>query len=72
MTELPVEIDAGIARSLLLRAIRTRAATGDLIALGDISSALEDLDQVVAAGDWYGMVRRAFWLAARASERRDA
>jgi hypothetical protein len=67
MTDLLHQADhAGIARAAMLRAIRERAAKGDLIALGDISQALEDLDRVVAEGDWFGMVRRAFWLAARA------
>jgi hypothetical protein len=61
---------AGIARAVMLRAIRARAAEGDLIALGDICSALEDLDRVVAEGDWFGLIRRAFWLAARSSDDR--
>lgn len=63
---IPNEIDEGTARSLLLRAIRTRAAAGDLIALGDISQALEDLDRVVAEGDWIEFVRKAVWLVERA------
>jgi hypothetical protein len=63
---IPNEIDAGMARSLLLRAIKTRAATGDLIALGDISQALEDLDRVFAEGVWIELVRKAIWLLERA------
>lgn len=69
---LPLTSHAGIARALMLHAIRARAATGDLIALGDISEALEDLDQVVAEGDYFALIRRAFWLLERTSERSDA
>ena len=63
---IPNKIDESMARSLLLRAIKTRADTGDLIALGDISQALEDLDRVVAEGAWIDFVRKAIWLLERA------
>lgn len=63
---IPNKIDESMARSLLLRAIKTRADTGDLIALGDISQALEDLDRVVAEGVWIEFVRKAIWLLERA------
>jgi hypothetical protein len=63
---IPNKIDESMARSLLLRAIKTRADTGDLIALGDISQALEDLDRMVADGVWIDFVRKAIWLLERA------
>ena len=67
MADLLHEADhTGIARVVMLKAIRARAAKADLDALGDICEALGDLDEIVAEGDWFGMVRRGFWLAARA------
>jgi hypothetical protein len=59
----------GIGRATLLEAIKVRAATGDDGALADIQAALEDLDRIVAMGDWFGLVRTAFWLVERAEGR---
>ena len=58
----------GLARAMLLKAIRARAATGDDGAVVDIQTALEGLDSMVARGDWWAMVRVSFWLASRASD----
>jgi hypothetical protein len=59
----------GIGRAALLEAIRVRAATGDNGAVVDIQTALEGLDRIVATGDWFGLVRTAFWLVERAEGR---
>jgi hypothetical protein len=66
MTELPEGVDAGVARALLLRALRTRAAARDDSALNDIIVALTDLDEIIAQGAWLEMVRKAVWLVERA------
>lgn len=58
----------GIGRAMLLRAIKARASTGDDNAVVDIQEALSDLDEVVARGDWWGLVQRACWLAMRAEK----
>lgn len=57
---------AGIARAVMLRAIKERAATKDDASASDISEALENLDDLCAQGAWFELVRRAFWLAERA------
>lgn len=47
---------AGIARAVMLRAIKERAATKDDASASDISEALENLDDLCAQGrgsSWY-------------------
>jgi hypothetical protein len=66
---IPNEIDAGIARALLLRAVRTRAAAKDEAALNDIIVALTDLDLFIAEGAWFELVRKAIFLLEKAEGR---
>jgi hypothetical protein len=70
MTDLLHEADhAGIARAVMLRAIKARAGTKDDASASDISEALEGFEDICATGAWFELVRRAFWLASRASGR---
>jgi hypothetical protein len=59
-------IDGSTARTMLLRAVRVRAAARDDAALDDIVEALADLDEIAAQGAWLKMVRKAAWLVERA------
>jgi hypothetical protein len=58
----------GIARSMLLKAVRARAAAGDEEAAIDIAEALTEVEQMTATSDWWGLVSVACWLAMRAEE----
>jgi NADP-dependent 3-hydroxy acid dehydrogenase YdfG len=64
----PEGIDAGIARDLLMCAVRVRAAARDEDALNDIIVALTDLDEAIAQGTWLALVRKAVWLVERADK----
>jgi hypothetical protein len=58
----------GIGRSMLLKAVRARAAVGDEEAAIDIAEALTEVEQMTATSDWWGLVSVACWLAMRAEE----
>lgn len=59
---------AGIARAIMLKAIQERASAKDDTAAADIYQALEPLADIAAHGSWFELIRRAFWLAARAAQ----
>lgn len=67
MADLLHEADhAGIARAVMLKAIKARAAAKDDDSASDIAEALDNFEEICAQGAWFELVRRAFWLAAKA------
>jgi hypothetical protein len=50
---------AEICKSILLGAIKSRADKGGATAAEEISLALENLNEVVASGNYFELIRRA-------------
>jgi hypothetical protein len=68
MHDLLPDIDhAALARVVMLKAVKARAATKDDLAAIDIAEALEGFEVFCAQGNYFEVIRRGFWLAARAS-----
>jgi hypothetical protein len=66
--DLLPDIDHGqLARVVMLKAVKARAATKDEAAATDIAEALEGFERFCERGDYFEVIRRGFWLAARAT-----